>query len=377
MWKHLAAWTIVLLAMAGIAGGLGFYKYTALMAGQAAAQMMPEPVQAVAATRARSGEWAPETRAIGTVVALREIEIRNEIAGVIERLGFRSGETVEAGQLLVQFDTRQEQASLAAAEAEANLARLTLERRRNLRGSPAFSPQEFDKAQSEFAAASARAQNLQVAIEKKRIVAPFTGRAGITNLQPGAYLDVGARITTLQGTGPDAYVDFSLPQDSAVVIRPGSTVLLSGAVLPSGPVAAAIAAEDNSVDRASRSVRFRAIASGLGAVLRPGMFVDVTAGTAKPQPMVFVPLAAVRRSPHGQHVFVLAREGGKLRARQRPVETGPVQGGEVAVSKGLAAGELVAAAGSFKLHDGVLVQTDLAPTEGHPAAGAPLSANNN
>jgi membrane fusion protein (multidrug efflux system) len=238
---------------------------------------------------------------------------------------------------------------------------VTLDRRESLRNSPAFSAQEFDKAREDYAAATARATNLEVVIEKKRITAPFKARIGITNLQPGAYLDVGTLIATLQGVDADAYVDFSIPQDNAAMIRAGTVVTLGSPVIPGSTASAKIVAEDASVDRANRTVRFRAVASSLGQVFRPGMFVDVTAATSAPRATVLVPLASVRRSPQGQHVFVIETQDGKLRARQRAIKTGPVIGDEIAIDTGVAAGDLVATSGSFKLRDGALVQADTPP----------------
>lgn len=365
MLRQFTAWLTVLVAIGGISAAFGYYKYSQIQAAVAAAAATPEPAEAVATGRAREGTWSPSTRAIGTVVAKRQLEIRNEIAGTIAEMGFTSGSTVEAGQLLVQFDVRQESEALAAAEADARLAKLTFERRESLRNSASFSPQEFDKAREEYAAAVARSKNLQVAIDKKRIAAPFRARIGITNLQPGAYLDVGTRIATLQGVDTDAFVDFSLPQDSALQLRTGSSVTIQTAGIPTGGAQAKIVAEDDSVDRANRTVRFRAVSPGLGEIVRPGIFVDVIATTDKEHKVVLVPLNAVRRSPYGQHVFVLAQEEGKLRARQRVVETGPVVGADIAISKGLAVGELLATSGSFKLRDGALVQEE-APVADNP-----------
>lgn len=357
MLRRFIAWLAVVLAIAGIAGGLGYYKYNEIQAAMAAAQATPEPVEAVHSVRARNGTWSATTRAIGSVVALRQVEIRNEIAGVIAEMGFKSGDVVDAGALLVQFDVRQEQASLAAAEADARLAQLTLDRREGLRGSAAFNQQELDRAREEHAAATARARNLEVIVDKKRIAAPFRARVGITDWQPGAYLDAGTLIVALQGIAADAYVDFSLPQDSTAIVRTGTRVTLSGAAVPGGETTADIVAEDNSADNSNRAVRFRAVAKGFGETLRPGTFVDVTVTTSEPQPTVLVPLASVRRSPSGQHVFVLVEEQGKLRARMRAVTTGMVQGDEIAVHDGLAPGELIAASGSFKLREGLLVET--------------------
>jgi membrane fusion protein (multidrug efflux system) len=366
MLRQISAWLVVLLAIAGISAGFAYYKYAELQAAAAAAAATPEPAEAVAIAEARTGSWVPSTRAIGTVVAKRQLEIRNELAGTIAELGFTSGSVVEAGQLLVQFDVRQEREAFAAAEADARLAKLTLDRRQALTNSAAFSEQEFDRAREEFAAASARSKNLEVAIDKKRIAAPFRARIGITDLQPGAYLDVGTRIATLQGVDDDIFVDFTLPQDSAAFLRTGSSVKLESVAIPSGSAAAKIVAEDDSADRANRTVRFRAVATGLGAVVRPGIFVDVIATTDTDKTVVLVPMNSVRRSPYGQHVFVMVTEDGKLRARQRVVETGPVVGTDIAVTKGLVVGERIATSGSFKLRDGALVQSEAAPA----AAGA-------
>ncbi len=127
-------------------------------------------------------------------------------------------------------------------------------------------------------------------------------------------------------------------------------------------------AEDDSVDPASRAVRFRALGVGLGTVLRPGAFVDVIANTAAPQQRAVVPLTAVRRSPAGQHVFVIETKDGQSRAKERRIETGAVIDGNIVVTAGLEPGELVAAAGSFKLRDGLLITLDPPAATPGPAA---------
>jgi membrane fusion protein (multidrug efflux system) len=355
MRRGIGSWLFLIVLMSGIVGGLGFYKYTEIAAGIAAGQSRAEPSEAVAVARVATAEWTPTTRAIGTVVARQQLELRNEIAGLVSERGFSSGDTVEKGQLLIQLDDRQEKASLAAAEAEARLARANLGRREALRNSPAFSDQEFDKTREEFAAASARVESLKVVIERKRIVAPFKARVGITDWQPGAYLEAGTLIVRLQGVEDDVYIDFALPQESAALLHPGDEVSVTSPALPNGPRPVKIVAEDDSVDPANRAVRFRALGRGLGAVLRPGAFVDVIANTAAPGRRLVVPLTAVRRSPEGQHVFVIETKDGQSRARQRRIETGAVIDGNIVVTKGLQEGDLVAAAGSFKLRDGLLV----------------------
>jgi len=367
MLKRLLAWFVVLTLMAGIAAGLGYYKFNEIKNADAAAQASPEPMEAVATARARKGQWVARERAIGTVVATRQLELRNEIAGTIAKLGFKSGDIVEAGAMLVELDTRQEEAALASAEAEARLARLTLERRESLKRSAAFSAQELDNAREAFAGAQARARALQVAIDKKKIVAPFRARVGITDLQPGSYLEIGTLMTRLQGIDADAYIDFALPQDSTALIRKGTVVSFSMPGSHGQTHSATIVAEDDSVDANNRTVRFRASAAGFGELLRPGAFVDVIAVVSEPRDTVLVPLSAVRRSANGEHVFLIVEEEGKLRARTRTVETGVVDKDEIGIEKGISEGELVATSGSFKLRDGALVNTQSLKADGAAA----------
>ena len=358
--RAIAAWVGVVVIGAGVGGGLALAKFEEIAATAAAAAAMPEPATAVATAVARPGTWAPQAHAIGTVAALRRVELRGEVAGTVVRVGFASGDVVAAGQALVGLDARAERASLAVAEAEMRLAALTLDRREGLRDSPAFSPQELDRAREELAAATARAEALRVAIDKKTIRAPFRGRIGISDLQPGAYLEAGSQVATIHGVDDDAFVDFALPQDAGAALGVGAAVDVAIPAL-GAPVRAVIEAESEAVDRASRTVTYRARATATGERLRPGMFVDVFATIAAPKPIVLVPRTALRRSTNGAHVFVLEPGEGGIRASLRPVQAGQVQDGDVAIEEGLRVGELVAAEGSFKLMDGALVASE---TEG-------------
>lgn len=356
--RRLLAWLAVLLATAAIAGGLGYYKYGQITAATAASSAMPEPSEHVEAVRVRRGEWADISTAVGTVVSQRRVEVRNELPGTVVHVGFRSGDIVEEGQELLRLDSREDEAALDAAQAAAQLARMTFDRRQTLRSGQTVSEESLDEARAQLGKAEAQVHALEVAIGKKTIHAPFRGKVGLTDLQPGAYLEAGSPIAVLQGVGPDAYVDFALPQGKASALSTGQSVTLTGPEFKDGRLEVTIVASDAEVDGSSRAVRFRALARDVGETLRPGSFVDVEATIAPPRPALFVPLTAVRRASFGEHVFLLSDEDGALRGRQRIVRTGPVVGQEIVVLDGLAEGELIAGAGSFKLREGLLVQAD-------------------
>lgn len=340
--------------MAAIAGGLGWLKYQQISQAMAQGAAMPEPMETVEVATVQAGEWSATSRAVGTVVALREVVMMNEQPGVVAEVGFRSGAVVEKDSLLVRLDTRQEQADLTAARAEAELAKLTLARREQMQRNVANS--EVDQARAELTAARAKVARLEVAIAKQSIRAPFKARVGLSNLQVGAYLDGGSQIAALQGVDTDAFVDFALPQEQALALKLGDTVTIEARGLEA-PLQAEVVARDAAVDSRARTVQLRALAKGMGERLPPGSFVDVLAVTAAPQQVLHIPLTALRRAAYGDHVFVLAEVEGVLRAKQRPVVAGPSMPGEsIVIVQGLSLGERIAARGSFKLREDLKVQ---------------------
>lgn len=350
------SWTTLAAGVIGVTAALGGYKYLQVSTAMAEAAAMPEPVETVQVIQPRQGLWSARTRAAGTVISVRRVDLRNELSGTVMEVGFESGDIVREGQVLLRLDSREEEADLAAARAEAELARATLERRQRLASSQAGSQAELDTARAQLAATRARVAALETKISRKTLKAPFTARVGLRDLQPGAYLSEGTVIATLEGVDPDAYVDFTFPQDTAAGLSKGAEVMVFGRGLPEEGVPAHILAQDARVDDASRSIRFRAVMQGMGDRLRPGAFVDVQAASAAPHQSLFIPLTAVRRAPYGDHVFVVEREGDVLRAHQRFVRLGPIEGEEVMVISGLELGQQLAAMGSFKLREGAAVQ---------------------
>jgi membrane fusion protein, multidrug efflux system len=368
------SWLTVAAAIILITAGLGGFKAMEISAAIAAASAMPEQQETVEATTVRAGTWVRSARAVGTSVALRHVELRNEVPGTVVEVGFSSGEIVQPGQLLVRFDTASEQADLAAARADAELARLTLERRQRLVRSEAAATADLDQARANLSAARARVAMAEATISKKNLKAPFMARVGIRDLQPGAYLSEGTLIAALQGVGPDTYVDFSLAQDNAIGLGIGSEVRISGTALSAGGETGRIIATDSSVDNSSRTVRFRALLPGQGDRVPPGSFLDVQAGLGSPQPVLLLPLTAIRRAPFGDHVFVIVADGEKLRAQQRFVRLGPVDGDDVVVMDGVRQGDRVAAAGSFKLRDGLAIQVQDVQAQSVPASSSAATA---
>lgn len=347
---------VVLLAtVIGVGGGLGAWKYGS-GDGSAAAAMQPEPMEVVADALATPRQHRSSATAIGTVLATRSITLRNEVAGTVRSVRLRPGEVVEAGTVLVALDVSVEAAELRALEARAELAEATLSRMQRLAERRAVSAIELDNARAERDVARADIERTRAVIARKTIRAPFRARVGIADVHPGQFLEAGTLLTTLQGVEQAAHVDFAVAQDVAAGLRAGDPVDVFPGAAESEPIVARIVAVDAKVDPSSRNATVRARIERAGDRLAPGASVRVRVPVGAPRMAVSVPVSALRRGPGGDHVFVLETgEEGQTRAHVRPVEAGAVLGDEVLIVGGLEGGERVAASGSFKLREGVLV----------------------
>ncbi|HET8623439.1 MAG TPA: efflux RND transporter periplasmic adaptor subunit, partial [Gemmatimonadales bacterium] len=307
------------------------------------------------AALAREVEHRPSTTSIGTVLALRSITLRNELAGTVKHVRLTPGQIVEPGDVLVTLDASVEQAELEAQEAEAGLSKTTLDRLTRLREHQATSQEEVDQAQAARAVALAQIARTRAVIAKKIIRAPFRARVGLADVHPGQYLDEGTQLTTLQSVGDAVHVDFTVPQRAAAALRVGSTVDVF-VVGDSAPTAAKIVAVDSRVDSTTRNAMVRARIEHTENAPAPGASVRVRIPVGPLGKAVAVPVSALRKGPQGDHVFVLtADDKGKTRAHVRTVRSGTVLGDEVLIHSGLEASEQVATSGSFKLREGVLV----------------------
>lgn len=344
--------TVLLAALAGTGAGLAAWKQETTRQADAAAANQPEHMESIMVATANAREHRRSSTSVGTVLALRSVTLKNELAGTVRRVNLTPGQTVEPGTVLVALDVSVEEAELKSYEAQAKLADTLLRRVELAQGNGAVSEIEVDRARAERDVALAQVARLKAIIDRKTIYAPFRARVGLSDVHTGQYLAEGTEITTLQGVAEAAHVDFAVAQHIARGLAEGDTVEIFAG---EQAFTAKIAAIDARVDSTTRNAIVRATIGG-AETLRPGAAVRVRVPAGPTVAAVSVPVSALRKSPGGDHVFVIAGDNeGKPRASQRHVMAGAMLGDEILILEGLRAGEQVAASGSFKLRDGVLV----------------------
>jgi membrane fusion protein (multidrug efflux system) len=356
---------IGILVVLLIAGALGVVKYLQIKTMLAAGDIFAPPPETIATAVVQSETWPDTLTAVGSVSPAQGVMVSPEIAGTVSEIDFESGATVKQGDLLLRLNTSSEEAQLRAAEAQAELAKLTADRQRKLQTDKTVSQSEVDQADAAWKQAVANADNIRATIQKKTIRAPFSGQLGIRLVNLGEQLDVGKSIVSLQSLSP-VFVDFSLPQQELAKLQSGLKVQAGSDSYPTNDFQGEITAINPDLDTVTRSVRIRARFGNEEKLLRAGMFVRVTVVLPQAEAVEVIPATAVLSAPYGDSVFVVAPERSgstNLVVHQAFVRTGRARGDFVSVESGLNVGDRVASAGVFKLRNGGKVRENnaLAP----------------
>lgn len=354
-----------LLLLVGALAGTKILQFKTMFA---AGEHFTPPPETVTIAQVSQDSWQSTLNAVGSVVAVQGVTLGAEVAGTITRIAFDSGKTVKTGDTLVELDTSVEQAQLRSAAASADLARANLARARDLRAKNLVSQADFDTADAQAKQANAQMDNIRAAIAKKSIVAPFTGRVGLRQVNLGQFLNNGDSVVSLQSLDP-VYVDFALPQQRLAQLNVGMEIRVTTDAFPGQTFDGKLTAINPDIDTATRNVRLRATLTNSKELLRPGMFVNVAAVLPKSEPVLMIPATAVLYAPYGDSVFVVEDKKdektgtvGKV-LNQKFIRLGRTRGDFVVVASGLNVGQSIVTTGVFKLRNGISVEVDnkLAP----------------
>ncbi len=285
-------------------------------------------------------------QAVGSTRANESIEITANVSDRIERILFREGEEVEAGQLLVVMNSAEERAQLAEAQANLSDQRQQLERLQRLVATSSAAISQRDEQRARVEAAEARVEAIQARLQEREIRAPFAGQLGLREVSPGARIASGTTITTLDDVRP-IRLDFSVPEGFLSVLRTGATIRSRTAAWPDRVFHGEVAQISPRVDPVTRAVAIRAELPNDERLLRPGMLMLVDLVRDERQGLM-VPESAL--SPRGDDQFVFRIRDGK--AQQVRVTLGSRQPGVAEITSGLQEGDTVVVEGGLRLREG-------------------------
>src|SRR6266852_3625211 len=351
---------LMLAVTVTLLGGLGFVKFRQIQSAGAHGASFQPPPEAVTTIVAKREKWPATLNVIGTAAAVQGVTVSADLPGSVARIAFDSGRSVDAGDVLVELDTRQERAQLAAMEAQRDLARINFDRMQQLVKEGVIAQTEYDNATAQQKATEAQVGEIRATIARKTIRAPFSGILGIRQVNLGQYLSAGEAIVPLQSLNP-IYVNFGVPQQTAAVV--GRKLRVTSNDLPGVEFTGHVTAVDSIVNESTRNVQVQATLANPEGKLRPGMFVQVEVGLGASRQVIPLPASAINYSPYGDSVFVVTDlrdpKGNAYRGvRQQFVKVEGSRGDQVAVISGINPGEEIVSSGVFKLRNGAAVQVN-------------------
>lgn len=294
---------LVLLVLVVVVGGIvGFNFLRDNGIKQYFATMKP-PAATVSTTIAKPSTWTPGVEAIGTVRAVRGVDLTVETTGIVKDILFHANQKVADNAVLLQLDDAVERADLEAQKAQAALDQASLARAIELTRRGVGSDSTLDTARAAASASASQVTRLQAVLEQKQLTTPFAGTVGIPKIDLGQYLAPGTAVVTLQDLDT-MRVDFSVPEQQLALLKIGQTVRL-GLGGEDMPFAGAIRGIDPKIDPSSRLVNIRAEVANPDGKLTPGQFVQVRVELPEEQNVLAMPQTALTTSLYGDYIFVV------------------------------------------------------------------------
>jgi len=304
--------------------------------------------QVVPVVTATAGMRAMEVgiEAIGTANANEAVSVTSKSSNIVTAIHFTDGQAVRAGQLLVELDSAQARADLAAATADFTESAAQYNRSRDLVATQVVSQSQYDQLQGTMAANEARVAAAKARLGDTVIRAPFAGRVGLRRVSVGTLISPGTVITTLDDTSV-IKVDFAVPDLYVGQLKSGQAVSASTNAYPGREFKGRVVSIDSRIDPLTRSVTVRALVPNADAALKPGMFLTVDLSKESRQALVVPEEALV---PEQARMFIYVVADGAVQKRE--VHLGRREPGRVEITTGLRDGDKVVVEGTLKLRDG-------------------------
>jgi len=312
---------------------------------------------------------------IGTVQPLNTVNIRAQVDGQLLEVNFREGQDVRAGDVLARIDPRSYQATygkavakLAQDQATLANARHDLDRYQKLARTQYTSAQQADSQASTVAQMDAQVQedkadiaSAKVNLDYTTIIAPFAGRVGVRQIDPGNIVHAAdTAILTVLTTLKPIDVVFTLPQqmlnDITTVMALGTPEVVAlpqnggaGETLGQGRVVVL----DNQVDSSTGTIKLKGEFANQDLRLWPGAFVNVRVKLRTQIHAITIPALAVQRGPDGAFVYVVDQQ---MKAARRKVALGVGDQDVAVITSGVTPGETVVVDGASRVNDGHYVK---------------------
>lgn len=295
---------ILLLIVCAFVGVIVFKMFVGMKTGEYIAGM-GENVSPVTAVTVEPTQWTPVIETTGLVRPNQGAILSSQASGTIKRVLVNSGQQVKKGDLLVELDNAVEIASLKATEAQLPSVRSTYQRYANLIKSQSVSQTDLDTAKAAYEQLMANIQSLKATIERRQIVAPFDGVAGIVKVNEGQYVTTGTEIVRVEDISL-MKIDFAISQNQLEHLFIGQKVTATADARLGETFGAKITAIEPAIHSATGLIDVQAtFDEESGKKLLSGMFTRLRIALPTEYDQIVVPQIGVSYNMYGEMSYIL------------------------------------------------------------------------
>jgi membrane fusion protein (multidrug efflux system) len=336
---------IIAIALFGSVIGFNIFKQ------QKIAEFManrPEPEHPVTSVIASAQDWTPTIDAIGFIDPLQGVTLTSESNGIVNKINFDSGYNVEKGDTLVLLDSEVEKANLLSAEARFPAAKAKYFRYKDLFKKGAIAQERYDEAEAAYLSLKADITSLKATIDRRQIVAPFSGVVGIRGVNLGQYLQAGTQVARLEDTSV-MRLRFTISQNEISRIQKGQRIEIFVDAYPEKSFEGSISAIEPAVNIQSGLIEVQADIPNNEGQLRSGMFARANIIMPTIENQVVLPQTAITFTLYGDNVYIIKEKDGEKRVVQQVVKVGERTGDIVHILEGVKPGDVVVTTGQVRL----------------------------
>ena len=311
---------------------------------------------------------------LGVAKGRQSVTLSAATTQLVSRVLFTPGQRVTKGQVLVELKTNEQDAALAQARAREVQARRAYERWRTLGQQGYASVAAVDQYEAAWKTAVADVGAAEARLGDRVIRAPFAGVVGLSDIAPGAIINPGAAIVTLDDLSA-VRVDFQVPDRFLASVKEGQALTARVDAWPDAVFNGRIIRLDTRIDERTRALTARSEFASPDGRLKPGMMLRVGVSQGARSALA-LPESAVAVQGEGASVFVIVEEAGRMTVQQKPVVAGLRQDGWVEVLEGVTVTDRVVADGLNRIQSGQPVRPAGAPPspDGQGGGAAPRRA---
>lgn len=286
----------------------------------------------------------------GTILANEAAGIYPEVSGRLVQLNVQEGKFVSQGTLLAKLYDGDLQAQKRKLEVQLKIAEQTEKRQAELLKIQGISQQEYDLSLLQVHNLHADIDIISEAIRKTEIHAPFSGKLGLKNISPGAYITPATIITTISQVN-FLKIQFNIPEKygSQLQNRQNISFSVDGS---NKEFSASVLATEAKIEENTRSLAVRALIKNTDPVLIPGVFAKVRIVLGKNENAIMIPNTVI--VPQGRKKQVYLFKGGK--SISTDITTGVRDSSNIQVLTGINTGDTVITSGLLFLRPGADVK---------------------